>query len=450
MTFTDRIKSAYSVLRGSAKAIPFATGNGAAGMVYQPSIQGFFNGASLSNTNVDYAREIGDLGSSSLIMAAANWLGTTLPEAPVQVVKQKSPKVFEPLPDHPMVDLLENPNPFDSGELLWQAWAYSWILDGNSYIRKVRNGFGRVVELWYEPHFTIREAWPQDGSEFLSHYEVLRNGQWYRVETEDVIHWKKGIDPNNPHRGISPVASVLREVFTDSERARFSALILKNGGVIPFVLTPDPSAATATINTQEIKDEIEYRTTGDNLGRPIVLSGPIKVQTIGVTPDKLLVEKASKIPEERVAAVIGIPAIVLGFGAGLERSTFANFKEAREAAYESFVIPTQRIIQGGLRTQLLPEFGESKGLKVAHDLSMVRVLQEDRDKLFVRETLAYEKGVKTRAEARSALGLDTKPEDEVYYVQAASEKPQPEPLQLTDGEQPKQLVNGRAKDEVIN
>ena len=29
---------------------------------------------------------------------------------------------------------------------------------------------GRVVELWYVPHWTIKPEWPQDGSVFISHY----------------------------------------------------------------------------------------------------------------------------------------------------------------------------------------------------------------------------------------------------------------------------------------
>lgn len=440
----------------AVKAIPF-NGYGGGDLTWA----GSYAWNPYANSAVNYKREAGDLGGSSLVMAAVNWMGTNLPEAPLQVLKQKSAKVMEPVLDHPMSDLLQhptryltkdgNPREWYSSELLWKAFAFSWIIDGNVYIRKVRNASGQVIQLWYEPHFTCRPRWPQDGSEFISHYEVLRNGLWYRVEVEDIIHSRYGIDPNTPQLGLSPVASVYREIFTDGERARYSALILKNGGVIPFIISPDPAAANASLSAREIKDEWEYRTTGDNLGRPMVLTGPIKVQDIGVSPEKLLVEKASAIPEERLAAVIGIPAAVLGYGVGLDQTKVgATMRELREQAYESFLIPTQRVIAGELKAQLLPEFGDTKGLDVKHDLAQVRVLQEDRKALFERETMAFEKDIKTRAEVRSALGLDTKPEDEIYFSQwRETLKPAPEMPPLNVAAQP-QLVNGKDQSKVVH
>jgi hypothetical protein len=56
--------------------------------------------------------------------------------------------------------------------------------------------------------------------------------------------------------------------------------------------------------------------------------------------------------------VLGIPAVVVGLGAGLERSTFTNMAEAREAAYESGLIPAQKILGEDIRFQLLPLFGD--------------------------------------------------------------------------------------------
>ena len=50
------------------------------------------------------------------------------------------------------------------------------------------------------------------------------------------------------------------------------------------------------------------------------------------------------------------------------------------------------------------------------DRSAVAALQEDRNELFKRESDAYRFGIKKRTEARSALGLETDPEDEVYFV----------------------------------
>jgi hypothetical protein len=98
--------------------------------------------------------------------------------------------------------------------------------------------------------------------------------------------------------------------------------------------------------------------------------------------------------------------VVVGLGAGLDRSTFANYSEAREAAYESNIIPTQRLLVGELRTQLQPDFDPQRKLVLAFDLSTVRVLQADEQALHERTRLDLLAGVVTVDEAREALGLD--------------------------------------------
>lgn len=467
-TFIDRLYFAVKALAGGS--IPFPIGAGGAEW---SNWNTWFN--PYQNTTINYKTANGDLTGSSLIMAAVNWMAVTLPEAPIQVLEKKSAKVFEPIEDHPLVDLLEHPvryqtpkgpREYFAGELLWRSFAASYIIDGNVYFRKVRNSFGETIQLWPECPATVRPRWPQDGSEWISYYEVLRNGKWYRVggptgTADDVIHFRYALptgvmlDPNNDRLAMSPINSVLREVFTDSERARYNALIFKNGGVIPFIMSPDPSAASANINPKEIKEEWQYRTTGDQIGKPMVLSGPIKVDKLGVTPDQLLIEKASQIPATRVAAVIGIPVGVLGLEPGLEQvKVGATMREIREQAAESFLIPHMRLIAAELRSQLLPDFDTEPNLIIAHDLSQVRVLMDDRKALFSREADAYDKGLKTRSEARSALGLDTTPDDDVYKIKSNESLispdervAQPLPPVLPIGPQ---LLNGKDQGQLVN
>ena len=54
-----------------------------------------------------------------------------------------------------MLDLLENPNPYYSGIALWQGTLLSYTINGNAYWLKIRNGIGRVMELWWVPHWMM-------------------------------------------------------------------------------------------------------------------------------------------------------------------------------------------------------------------------------------------------------------------------------------------------------
>src|SRR5690606_31997656 len=98
-------------------------------------------------------------------------------------------------------------------------------LDGNAYWVKVKNEAGGVLELWYVPHWLIEPKATRDstGQTFITHYEYRVDGQVLAVERDEIVHFRYGLDPHNPRKGMSPLASVLREVFTDDEAANFSA-----------------------------------------------------------------------------------------------------------------------------------------------------------------------------------------------------------------------------------
>ncbi len=379
--------------------------------------QGFWNDSNaqrlenllrlFTGSRIDYEREVGDLSLSSLVMAAANWLGTTLPEAPIEVARGKGKKLAS-VDEHPLAQLWANPNPYYSGELMLMGFAVSWLISGNVYILKVRDMTGQVVELYYLPHFMVEPQWPISGIPFISHYAYAVDGHEYHIPVEDIIHFRKGMDPNNPRKGLAPTAPVLRELFADHEAANFAAQLLKNFGIPGVIIAPGSDKVTIEENDrEEVKRNYQAKFTGDGRGSAMVLSGQIEVKTLSFDPEKLMMIEQRKVAESRWSAVTGIPAAVLGFLVGMEQTKVgATMRELRELAYESFLIPTQRIIAGTLTKQLLPEMDVRPNLKVRFDNSEVRVLQDDRDRLFARINKAWISDEITLDECRTALGYE--------------------------------------------
>lgn len=369
----------------------------------------------LLGTRRDYARLVGDSTKSSAVIACVNWIARTFPEAPLQVERRRRDGSREVVVNHPMVELLEVPNPFYSGTLLWMATILDFTTTGNAYWVKVRNGVGRPLQLWWVPSWQIEPRWPADGSAFISHYEYRPDGKLIHLPVEDVVHFRYGLDPHNPRKGLSPLASVLREIFTDEEAANFSASLLANLGIPGVVIAPEADDVDLSPEDADtIKADYQQKFGGDHRGEPMVLSARVKVTPLSFSPQQMDLKSLRRLPEERVSAVLGVPAIVAGLGAGLDRSTFANYAEAREAAYESNIIPTQRLFAAELRAQLLPDFGDPRGLEVGFDLSRVRVLQEDQNKLWARYDLGVRGGWVKVSTAKQALGLPVEPGDDVY------------------------------------
>src|SRR5678815_2070108 len=133
----------------------------------------------------DDLTDVGEFSRASIVMAAVNWLGRTLPEAPLQVV-ETTPEGDEVVDDHPAIELWNNPNPFYSNGTLIKGIAYSWIVSGNPYIVKARAG-RRVSELWYIPPSQMQPWWSVTGADYVAGYQHTVNGTRQLLPTEDVI-----------------------------------------------------------------------------------------------------------------------------------------------------------------------------------------------------------------------------------------------------------------------
>lgn len=370
------------------------------------------------NTKIDFQSEVGELSDSSLVMAAVRWLGKNLPEAPLRVMKTEGDKSTAVI-DHPLVMLLKKPTEYFSGQTLWKSFAADWIISGNVYLQKIRNAFKDVIGLRFWPYYQIRPHWAGldasagDPTKFVDFYQVKVDNRVYEIPLEDVVHFRDGLDTRT-RCGVSPLNSVLREIYTDNEIATYSAVTLKNLGVAPFAVVPD---GDVEIDGKSVKEAIERAITGDNRARIPVIDAPVKFPTLGMKAKDMSLATMGGRPETRIPAVIGINAVVLYLEAGLAHSIYHNVSEAREEAIEQYLIPLQRYISEELELQLLPDLEKNtKGFSISYDYSEVRALQPDQDKLFERWGKLFIQGGCTRARLLSETGQTFSDIDNVYYM----------------------------------
>lgn len=372
----------------------------------------------LTRTRFDYEREV-DPMQNSAVAACLNWIMRTFPEAPITLFQEGDDGEREMVVGHPLTMLLMNPNPHHSWATLIMATLVDWLTGGNAYWLKVRSAAGRVVELWWVPVFTMKPKWPTGGDTFISHYEYRPGGGApVRIEVEDVVHLQWGIDPNNVRLGWSPIKSVLREIFTDDEAANFTASLLRNMGVPGAIISPAEKEVTIDPDEGElVKEQWRQSFGGDRRGDVMVASAKTEVKVLSWSPQQMDLGKLRQIPEERVTAVLGIPAAVVGLGTGLEQTKVgATMRELREQAYESGIIPLQRLLALIITRQLLVDFDDTGRFEVGFDLRNVRVLQEDENALHARLREDLIKGGITRAEFRKATGHEADANDDVWLL----------------------------------
>lgn len=373
----------------------------------------------LSRTRYPYAASVQDGLESNVVMAPVHWITRNFTEAQI-VIQRRVKKTWQDQEDHALAELIRRPNPFYSGNMLWKALLVSALLDGNGYWRKLRNRYGDVLELWYLPHFLVEPKWPRDGSEYLSHYEYrpYPSGRAIELDPRDVVHFRfGGLDPQNTRKGMSPVRPLLREVFTDEEASNFAASILRNMGVPGGVIAPkDPTALPKDEDVAAMKKYMKSAFTGDSRGDWLVLGTPTSIDQFGFDPNQLMLGSLRDITEERVCAMLGIPAAVVGFGAGLQQTKVgATMRELRQSAWHNCIIPLHNDMAEQASMQLLPDFvSQPKRYRAAFDRSGVSAFEEDRTEIARRVGILVEKGVITVASGQAAVGEEVDEAQEVY------------------------------------
>jgi HK97 family phage portal protein len=365
--------------------------------------------------------------SNSAVFACLSAIATAYPEAPAKVFREKAPgEQPEWQPDSPLQELLDSPIPEMklTRELLWHYTQWCKHVNGNAYWRKVRSGVGLPVRLVPLSPLQVRPVTTKTDAArgvFISYfaytYDASKDPE--AIPVQDMVHFKLGIDDKDPRLGCSPLAHLVREVAGDEEAHRWQTSMLANGGAAGMMVELPQGSTLTEEQADRMKADIAQRFGGNNRGAVGILQDGGVMKPYGFSPSDMDMKALHRIPEERIAAVLRVPAIIAGLGAGLDRSTYANFAEAREMFAEMTILPLYVFDAATLNLDLTPEFTSDKRVRISFDITDLRALQEDEDAKYKRLDLGVVHGWIGKSEARTDVGLPPQmpPEDEQQPMQ---------------------------------
>src|SRR5262245_7409367 len=102
-----------------------------------PGTRSWWAWPTLGNTRYDYQANA-QPRSNSIVESCVAWIQRTFPEAPFCVYQKTAQGEVERVDDHPLKQLIDTPNDFYPGELLWAATLADRTVSGNAYWLKVR------------------------------------------------------------------------------------------------------------------------------------------------------------------------------------------------------------------------------------------------------------------------------------------------------------------------
>jgi HK97 family phage portal protein len=396
--FSANIKS---LLRDGIKAASgmFASGGStSSGLGYGGSnIGGFGSGISglfkpFPGSQINWSLVTGGIHDNPVAFTCLSIIQDNFVQAKIRIeMKSEDEEKYEPVPDHPLLPILQQPNPYYSWDYLVKGVIASMHGQNDGYIGIERDtSTGLPVELYWLPTGVRPDK--KAGSKRLIDGWIFRVGdKEYPIPLRDIIHIPMGCNPARPGFGLSGWNALKQDQYILQQTGNFTANIMRNNGAMGVLLSPkmvkDANGNVTSVKAEPktIVDMWRAKTQGDKVGDAMYLDFPMDVTFPKNSPQDLALDTLPDRSECNICAVFRVSLLLVGAYAGRGAKTYNNLVEARQALWEENLLPLSSVIAAELTTQLLPQLGgDMTNERIGFDTSQVRALQPDLDKLHQR------------------------------------------------------------------
>lgn len=309
---------------------------------------------------------------------------------------------------HPFLDLINNPNPFQSKKSLLRS-IYSFVqLAGNSYLEGVILGKD-VKELFSLRPDRMTAIMSPKGYPQGYKYTVGQNSTTYKIPEGSVQHpilHIKEFHPTDDVYGMSPVEAAAYAIDVHNEASTFNKSLLQNSatpsGALVYNPGKGPDGGIPRMTDDQfarVKKEMDdYYSGAKNAGRPLVLEGGLDWKDLGMTPKDLEFVEGKRSSAREIALSFGVPPMLLGIPGD---NTYSNYAEANRAFYRQTVIPNVHWVLEEISRWLRPTYGDD--FLLATDLDALEALSAERKDLWDRVGAA---SMLTADEKRKVVGYE--------------------------------------------
>lgn len=353
-------------------------------------------------TAIDFNSEAGSPMDNSIVAPCIRWKSTNWTQAR-PVVRRTKRGSEEPANEfeHPLIQLIENPNPFYNGRLLREGLLQDFELDGTAFMQVIYGRFDLPVALYWMPTDMMRPVYQADGSEWVRYWEYSVGGRQVKLAPDEVIVWQQGIDRATAgRRGYSPFKAAIAEMYSDNEARNTVNTILRNRLQMGVMASPSEryfaELVKAGVDTKqagynqaqaaELEAKIVNKNTRDGRGSFNMFSVPVSITEFGSVLDKLDSQVLRGLAEERVCAAFGVHPVVVMLGTGLRASSDKhNMEMAQRMSWDNGIVPEQDSFADLISTELLPLMDSRPDTaRFDFDRSRVEALRENADQLSTR------------------------------------------------------------------
>ncbi len=373
-------------------------------------------------------------GGNSAASTGIDLLANEFASLKVKVFNKKT-ELF--IKKHPVLDLLNQPNPIDPKHNFMVQLASFYLITGNTYLV----GTGRVTN----PPLEIFIAYPQnvtidhdsrDG--FAGRYNIDTTTNSFRFKREEIGNRFRYFDNGirelwqikhfNPRSSALYGRSILSSIYPEIEQYNQSSvhnlsLLLRGGrpsGVLLFNTGGSEFGSDGLTDDQfnRLKQQTQAQLRGSsNAGKLLISEGPgANYRDMMITNRDMDFRELREDSRQQIYMRLQIPLPLAMPG----RQTFSNMEKATESLYDMAVLPLANLLFSELTSFLMPKYKDGEDLILTYDPSDIPALSQRRTRLTREKGLT---GIYTINELRREEGMESLTEGGDLIYKPASEVP---------------------------
>lgn len=273
-------------------------------------------------------------------------------------------KTNKEIKKHPLLELLNNPNPTQNRFNFFEA-IYSYkLISGNSFIKATflkNENFKNPKELFVLRPDRINIIAGENGLPMAYEYKVNSLKTRFYVDKitgqSEILHLKN-FNPINDWYGLSPIESASYSIDQHNEASKWNQSMLQNGakpsGALMVKSTDDTSNFLTDEQFNRLKQQLNEEFSGsENAGKPLLLEGGLEWKEMSLSPSDMDFLNTKHSCARDIAMAFGVPSQLLGIPGD---NTYNNLAEARLSMWEETILPMVDNMVEALNNWLVPMF----------------------------------------------------------------------------------------------
>lgn len=305
-------------------------------------------------------------------------------------LKLRQGQILQQLEDHPSLRILERPNSIDTKLTLFIKTFQHLKLTGEAYWYTPLDVLGVPQEIHVLNPSGVKPV-IGDNNEVLG-YDYGEDGQKKTYSPAEIIPFIVP-DPENPHRGKSPLAAVYDALEIDEKLAATLSAILENNGRPDGILTAKDGIGADEAARWEQKFNAKFRRSGN--GGIVVLDEDATFNPLTFSPRDMSWLPINEQTRLKICNVWHVPYALLDKSPASQYGVQATLQLQ---LVDQAVVPMLRLVQDVLNTFFVPKFDDSGNLWMQFDDATPTDREQDR--------LDVQAGILIPNEPRADRGLE--------------------------------------------